>query len=109
MVKIYTFLCVIGTILPYSVFIMWIREYGLDVQLFISNIITSKIALFAWFDVIVSSLVLIAFIWNTGPRDGVRYSWIAILGTLTIGVSFGLPFYLLLREIYVDNKKGVLH
>ena len=47
MVKIYTFLCVIGTILPYSVFIMWIREYGLDIQLFISSIITSKIALFA--------------------------------------------------------------
>ena len=90
MVKVYTFLCVIGTILPYSVFIMWIREYGLDVHLFIFNIITSKIALFAWFDVILSALVLIAFIWTTGPRDGVRYSWIAILGTLNYWRKFWL-------------------
>jgi hypothetical protein len=31
-------------------------------------------------------------------RDKTRYWWLPVLGTLTVGASFGLPLFVYLRE-----------
>ena len=99
MIRVYILFCVLGTVLPYSQLISWIVENGIDIPYLLESIISSKIGLFAWLDVVVSALVLIVYILKTGPRDGVPYWWISIVATLTVGVSLGLPLYLLLREL----------
>jgi hypothetical protein len=48
--------------------------------------------------VVVSTLVLWTFVAVQGRRDGVRHLWAPILASLTVGVSFGLPLFLYLRE-----------
>jgi Terpene cyclase DEP1 len=54
-------------------------------------------------DVIVSAFVLLSFIQNEGKRLGMRLLWLPTLGTLLVGVSFGLPLFLYLREPQLDK------
>jgi hypothetical protein len=94
----YLFLCVLGVVLPYSQFIPWLVENGLNAPLFTHQLFANRISgFFAW-DVLVSAVVLVGFIRSEGRRRGVPLLWLPILGVLSVGVSFGLPFFLYLRE-----------
>jgi len=94
---IYVFLCIVGTLLPLSQFVPWLTGHGLNVSLFIQKAVTTPISAFAWSDVAVSALVLIAFVLVEGRRLGMSRAWLSLLG-LAVGVSLALPLFLLLRE-----------
>ncbi|NEP78812.1 MAG: DUF2834 domain-containing protein [Okeania sp. SIO3C4] len=98
----YGLLCLFGFVLPYSQFIPWILEQGININLLLSEAISSRISAFAWLDVLISAIVLLGFIFYEGNQRKIKYLIFPILGTLTIGVSFGLPLFLFLREI--DEK-----
>ena len=104
MKKIYLILAVLGFILPLSQFVLWINEFGIDIALFINSVIEDKLSLFAWIDIIISAIVLIIFITYEGEKLSMSKLWIPILSTLSIGVSFGLPLFLFLREIHIEKK-----
>ena len=99
MKTLYLGLCVLGTILPYSQFIPFLREHGLDARLFLEQLFATRIGGFFGMDVIVSSVVLWVFVScrraQTGTCDtcGLRLRPI-----LAVGVSLGLPLFLYLRE-----------
>lgn len=103
MKKIYFLLMILGLFLPLSQFLLWLNEIGFDISLFINTIIEDKLSLFAWLDVIISAIVLIIFIIYEGKKLSMPKIWLPIVGTLSIGVSFGLPLFLLLREIHIEN------
>lgn len=94
----YLALCVVGTILPYSQFIPFLREHGLDLQLFVAQLFANRIAAFFGLDVLVSAVVLLAFVRLEGRRAGLRHLWAPVAATLLVGVSLGLPLFLYLRE-----------
>ncbi len=60
--------------------------------------VANPISIFAWLDVLVAAVALLGFIVVDGQRHQVKYRYFAVLGTLSIGVSFGLPLYLYLKE-----------
>ncbi len=95
---IYLALTVLGLILPYTQFVPWLMEHGLNLRLLVSEVTASRIAGFAWLDVIVSALVLLVFMGTDGRKKGIRYLWLPVIGTFLVGVSFGLPLFLYLRE-----------
>ena len=99
MVRFYSVMCVLGAALPYSALVGWGVEHGgLDVGAMLAEIANSRMSLFAWADVLVSAVVLIAFIRHEGRRASVTALWLPIAGTCVIGVSLGLPLFLLMRE-----------
>lgn len=100
----YGVLCVLGVLLPYGVFVPWVAEHGLNVGLLVSEAAQTSIGTFAWLDVIVSAIVLLGFIVVEGTRQGIRKLWVPVLGTCTVGVSLGLPLFLLMREIYSEKQ-----
>ncbi len=104
MKKFYMILMILGLILPYTQFIDWIGDNGINLLLVSEEIINSKLSLFAWFDVILSAIVLIGFITYEGKKLGIDKLWLPIVATLSVGVSFGLPLFLYLREIHLDSK-----
>ncbi|RXJ89018.1 hypothetical protein CRV01_10380 [Arcobacter sp. CECT 8983] len=104
MKKFYIVLAILGFILPYTQFISWLSVNGLDVVLLFQEIIESKITLFAWIDVIISAIVLIVFILIEGKKQKMNKLWLPIFGTLLVGVSFGLPLFLFMREIQIDKN-----
>jgi len=95
---LYLALFVIGTVVPYSSFVPWVMDHGLDVSRMVEELFANRISAFFGLDVIVSSVVLWAFVAFEGTRAGVRHTWAPIVASLTIGVSAGLPLFLFLRE-----------
>jgi len=104
MKKLYLLLAILGFILPLSQFISWFLEFGIDVPLMFHTIAEDKLSLFAWLDVIVSAVVLVVFVLYEGRKQSMPRLWIPIAGTLCVGVSFGLPLFLLLRERHLKNR-----
>jgi len=94
---------VLGLILPYSQFVPWIFEHGLNLTLFFRELFANRISAFFAMDVILSAIVLILFIQNEGKRLQVRRLWLPTLGTLVVGVSFGFPLFLFLRQMTLDR------
>ncbi len=94
---------VLGLLLPYSLFLPWLLEHGLDLALFVRELFANRISAFFAMDVIVSAIVLIWFIQSEGKRLQVRLLWLPTVGTLLAGVSFGFPLFLFLRQVTLDR------
>lgn len=96
MKTVFLVLAVLGTVIPYAAFVPWLADNGLDIPLFAEQMFANPIATFFSLDVVVSALVVFALV-ARGMRRGVRHAWLAIAGTLSVGVSLGLPLYLYLE------------
>ncbi|WP_105167814.1 DUF2834 domain-containing protein [Pseudoalteromonas sp. T1lg23B] len=95
---LYLVLTMMGASVPLMVLLPWLAEHGLDVMVFYQGAISHPVSLFAWLDVIVAALALVVFIVVDGNKHQVVGRWYAVVGTLCVGVSFGLPLYLYLKE-----------
>jgi hypothetical protein len=100
----YLTLAVIGAVLPYSRFVPWLLEHGLNLPLFISELFSTRIGGFFGLDVLVSAVALLGFIRRERALRPLRHTWLAIVATLLIGVSCGLPLFLYLRELRPANQ-----
>ena len=103
---IYLVCCVLGLLLPYSQFVPWLLEHGLNVTAFCRELFANRISAFFAMDVIVSAIVLLCFIRIEGKRLQVRLLWLPVVGTLLAGVSFGFPLFLFLRQLSLDQTKA---
>ena len=99
----YLVCCVLGLVLPYSQFVPWLLEHGLDIALFCRELFANRISAFFTMDVIVSAIVLIWFIQSEGKLLQLRLLWFPTIGTLLVGVSFGLPLFLFLRQVTLER------
>ena len=101
--QFYLIFCVLGLVLPYSQFVPWLLEHGLNGPLFFRELFANRVSAFFAMDVIVSAIVLIWFIQSEGKRLRVRLLWLPTIGTLIVGVSLGLPLFLFLRQVTLDQ------
>ncbi|BDC48517.1 hypothetical protein F183_A08330 [Bryobacterales bacterium F-183] len=91
----YLLLAVLGLVIPYSKFLPWLFRNGLNLPLFFQELFVNRISSFFGWDVILSAVALLYWIWR---EKHVPRRWMAATGTLLVGVSFGLPLFLYLRE-----------
>ncbi len=77
----------------------------MNIPLFIHAMFANQISAFFAMDVIVSAIVLIVFILDEGRRLGMRTLWLPVIATLLVGVSLGLPLFLYLRQIQLDQSR----
>jgi uncharacterized protein DUF2834 len=99
----YLICCVLGLLLPYWQLLPWLLEHGLNVTLFLRELFANRISAFFAMDVIVSAIVLIWFIQSEGKRLRVGLLWLPTLRTLVVGVSFGFPLFLFLRQVRLER------
>lgn len=105
---IYLGLCFVGTVLPLSQFLPFIRDHGLDLPLFFRQLFSTPVGSFFGMDVIVSSIVLWVFVLADGRRLGMKHLWAPIVANITVGVSLGLPLFLYMRERDHKREREVL-
>lgn len=98
MLWLYLSLAVVGAVVPYSQFLPWIAEHGLNIPLLFTELFSTPMGAFFGLDVLVSAVVLIVFIRREGARRKMGMLWLPIAATCLIGVSCGLPLFLYLRE-----------
>jgi membrane associated rhomboid family serine protease len=97
--KPFYLLCAIaGAVIPYSQFVPWVAEHGLNLNLLLTELFSTRIGAFFGLDVLVSAVVLLAFIVGEGKRLRMKMLWIPAAATCLIGVSCGLPLFLFMRE-----------
>jgi len=96
--RIYLGLCILGILIPYTQFVPFVRENGLDLPLLVDQLFSTQIGSFFGLDVIVSTIVLWCFVYFEGHRAKMKQLWLPVLASLTVGVSLGLPLFLYLRE-----------
>ncbi len=94
----YLILCILGIALPYSQFIPFLIENGLNFESFFQQLLINRISAFFGMDVVVSSLVLWTVVWVEGSRVKIKNLWIYIASNLLVGVSLALPLFLLKRQ-----------
>src|SRR5262245_55256527 len=99
----YGALCVAGTLLPYSQFVPFLLEHGLDLRLFVQQLFSTRIGGFFGLDVIVSSVALWTLVGVEGRRARMKQLWAPIAASLLVGVSLGLPLFLYQRELRLDE------
>ena len=95
---LYLGLCVLGVALPYSQLLPFLRDHGFDLRLMVEQLFVNRISSFFGLDVLVSSVVLWAFVRIEGRRAGLARAWGPLAALLTVGVSLGLPLFLYMRE-----------
>jgi hypothetical protein len=100
---LYLFLAVLGTVLPYSQFVPWLTEHGLNLRLLFMELFLGRVSAFFGLDAIVSALVLFVFIFREGTRRKMRMLWLPVAATCVVGVSCGFPLFLYLRERQVER------
>lgn len=103
--RLYLILAVLGAVIPYSAFVPWAMAHGLDMPRFVSEMFGTPIASFFSLDVVLSALAVFALV-GRGMRRGVPHAWLAVVGTLTVGVSLGLPLFLYLEARHEDGQRG---
>ncbi len=105
--NVYLFLCVLGAVVPYSQFIPWLHENGLNFGLLVRQLFANQISAFFGLDVLVSAVVLVRFVHYEGKRLGMRGLWMPIVGLFLIGVSYALPLFLYQRARALEAADGV--
>jgi Protein of unknown function DUF2834 len=95
---LYLLLCVAGTILPYTFFVQFLREHGLNLRLVVEQLFANSISSFFGTDVIVATVCLWVFVYFEGRRARVKNLWAPVVASFVVGVSLGLPLFLYLRE-----------
>ena len=101
---VYLLLCVLGTVLPYSQLVPFVREHGLDLRLLVEQLFANRIGAFFGLDVVVSALVVFVLVWVEGRRAEMRHLWAPVAATLLVGVSLGLPLFFYLREDRLQQR-----
>lgn len=89
--RLYLALAVVGVIAPYAAFLPWIGEHGFAPRLFVQQAFETRIAAFAWLDVIVSALVVLY-----AAAIAIKGKQLAMIigACLLVGVSAALPLFL---------------
>jgi len=95
--NLYLLLAIMGFLVPYSQFVPWIMQNGLNMRLFFEQMFANRISAFFVADVLVSAVVVCMFAARE-LRDAGAKRWLPLLAVLTVGVSLALPLLLYLRE-----------
>lgn len=95
---IYLALCFVGALLPYWQFVPWLMQHGLNLSLFGRELFANRISAFFGMDVLVSAVVLIAFMRVESARLNISRRCLPVLALLIVGVSLALPMFLYMRE-----------
>ena len=96
--RLLLFLTVVGFVVP-NVFVgLFLLEEGFDLGGYFSLWTASIPSTQLLFDLAIAALAF--FVWAAveGPRAGIRRWWVCIPASLLVGLCFGLPLFLLMRE-----------
>ena len=99
MAQFYLVASVLGLVLPYTALVTWVvNTESFSFGVLWNALVANGLSAMAWVDVVITAIVLIAFIRVEGRRMNVPNLLAPILGTYLVGPSFGLPLFLYFRE-----------
>jgi len=96
--NIYILLCLLGFVLPYSQFIPFLSEHGLNLRLFFEQLFVNRISAFFAMNLLIPFIVFWIFLYWEGSRLKMSNLWVYVVCNLAVGLSLGFPLFLLMRQ-----------
>lgn len=105
--NLYLVLFLSGLIIPSYYLIMFFIDHGWNFNLMLNQVFSNHISSFFAWNGLIAIIVLLLFIFSDVTRETIKYLWICIVVTILFGVAAGLPFFLFLRECYLEENGSV--
>jgi hypothetical protein len=102
---LYLALCIVGVVVPYAEFLPWLAAHGMNLHLFVQELLATRISAFFGADVIVSAVVVAVFGRIERRRLNLPLWWTPIVALFCVGVSLALPLLLYLREVAAEKAQ----
>ena len=101
MKNFYFVLAVLGLTVPYL--LPELFEYEMNGSWF-DQLFANRVGAFLALDLTISAITAITFMVYQGRKIKMKFYWVPVACTIAVGLSFGLPLYLYLREGHLDVK-----
>jgi len=96
--RLLLFIAIAGFVVPNAFVVAFLVDEGFELGSYFSLWTASIPSTQLVIDLVIASLAF--FVWAAidGPRSGVSRWWVCFPATLLVGLCFGLPLYLWMRE-----------
>jgi|SRR5882672_2521728 len=95
--------CIAGVVIPYWFALPFFLTHGSNFSLFFEELFQTDISRFFAADLIVASVIFLVWSLRDSRERKISGWWIVLLSNLVVGLSLGLPLYLLKR---FDSRRG---
>ena len=102
--NIFLVLAILGFVAPYLFFVQVPPESLADFSGLIQPLFANNFMKGVAMDLTVSVIVFWTFVFVEGSRIQMKYLWVYLLATLTVGLSFALPLFLYFRERKLETR-----
>jgi len=102
--NIFLILAIIGFIVPYYFFLQLPAEDGFHLPSLIQPFFANNFMKGAAMDLTISVIVFWTFMFMEANKLQMKNSWVYVLATLLVGLSFALPLFLYFRERQLEAK-----
>ena len=99
--NIFLVLAIVGLIAPYYFFL---QVRGFDLGALFQQFAASKILSGTAMDLLISVIVFWFFMFTEANKLQMKNSWVYVLATLSVGLSFALPLFLYFRERKLESR-----
>ena len=89
---------VIGFLVPYYFLLKFLNENGFNLPLLVQQLFANNISTFFAVDIVISILVFWIYMFAESNKLEMKNSWLYVLASLLVGLSFALPLFLYFRE-----------
>jgi hypothetical protein len=102
--NIFLALAILGFIVPDYFFLQLPAEDGFNLPLLIQPFLANNFMKGAAMDLTISVIVFWVFMFVEANRLRMKNSWLYLLATLLVGLSFALPLFLYFRERQLEAR-----
>jgi uncharacterized protein DUF2834 len=102
--SLYLALGLIGLLGPYYFLFKFLGANGFDIPLLIQQLFANEISTFFAFDLVISIIVFWIYMFAEANKLQMKNSWLYLLASLLVGLSFALPLFLYFRERELEAK-----
>jgi phosphoglycerol transferase MdoB-like AlkP superfamily enzyme len=96
--NIYLVLLLLGLLIPYYFLFKFLSSNGLNISLLVQQLFANDISTFFAVDLVISILVFWIYMFAEANKLQMKNSWLYLLASLLVGLSFALPLFLYFRE-----------
>jgi hypothetical protein len=101
--NIFLILAIIGFIVPYYFFLQLPADNGFNLPVLIQPFFANNFMKGAAMDLTISVIVFWTFMFMEASKLQMKNSWVYVLATLLVGLSFALPLFLYFRERHLEK------
>ena len=98
MPNLYLTFALIGTVVPYYYFGSFALTHGLDIPMFIREVVAARASMGFVADLFISSLAFWPYLFREARKGGLPSPWLFVALNLGIGLSCALPLFLYFME-----------